>query len=127
MQIARGEHRMRAGVIREGSHRRNDDRQAAPAIYRATRPHLLQRSVTCERGSGGTWSGERSIGPEHEGQLSGEPVRSLAIRWRACAGLYVAGRGFLMATPELALRCRKTRAALAAPREKITDPFYNAK
>jgi len=31
--------------------------------------------------------------PEHDGQLSGEPVRSLAIRLSACAGLYVAGRG----------------------------------
>lgn len=34
------------------------------------------------------------MGPEHDGQLSGDPVRSLAIRWSAWAGLYVFGRGF---------------------------------
>jgi hypothetical protein len=34
--------------------------------------------------------------PEHDGQLSGEPVRSLAIKCSACAGLYVAGRGLRM-------------------------------
>jgi len=38
--------------------------------------------------------GERSICPEQDGQLSGDPVRSLAIRCRACAGLYVTGLGF---------------------------------
>ena len=31
--------------------------------------------------------------PEHDGQESGEPVLSLAIRFSACAGLYVTGRG----------------------------------
>ena len=41
-------------------------------------------------------SGDRSIFPEHEGQLRGEPVRSLAIKCSACAGLYVAGRGLRM-------------------------------
>ena len=45
---------------------------------------------------GGTWSGSRRIGPEHEGQLSGAPVRSFAMSCNACAGLYVAGRGFRM-------------------------------
>lgn len=34
--------------------------------------------------------------PEQEGQLRGEPVRSLAIKCSACAGLYVAGRGLRM-------------------------------
>ena len=34
--------------------------------------------------------------PEQDGQLSGEPVLSLAIRFSACAGLYVAGRGLRM-------------------------------
>ena len=38
-------------------------------------------------------SGVRSIWPEQDVQLSGEPVRSLAIRWSACAGLNVAGLG----------------------------------
>lgn len=57
------------------------------------RPHDVHRSVTCECGAGGVSDGERSIFPEHEGQLSGEPVRSLAIKCSACAGLYVAGRG----------------------------------
>lgn len=55
--------------------------------------------------------GERSIGPEQEGQLSGDPVRSLAIRWRACAGLYVAGRGFLMGTPDGCRWCGKNEAS----------------
>ena len=40
--------------------------------------------------------GDRSIFPEHEGQLRGESVRSLAIKCSACAGLYVAGRGLRM-------------------------------
>ena len=40
--------------------------------------------------------GDRSMFPEQEGQLSGEPVRSLAIKCSACAGLYVAGRGLRM-------------------------------
>src|SRR5690606_40361579 len=33
------------------------------------------------------------IEPEQDGQLKGAPFRSLAMRWRACAGLYAAGRG----------------------------------
>jgi hypothetical protein len=69
---------------------------AAPAIYFATRPHFAHRSVTCERGGGGTCCGSRTICPEHEGQDSGEPVRSWEMSCRACAGLYVAGRGFRM-------------------------------
>jgi hypothetical protein len=72
--------------------------QAAPAMYRATRPHVRHLSVTWDRGGGGNCPGLRSIGPEHDGQLSGEPVRSFAIRFNACAGLYVAGRG-LRITP----------------------------
>ena len=63
-------------------------------MYRAVRPQPQQRSVTWDRGGGGTLFGVRSIGPEQEGQLSDVPVRSLAIRFSACAGLYVAGRGF---------------------------------
>jgi hypothetical protein len=42
--------------------------------------------------------GLRSILPEHDGQLSGEPFRSLTMRCNACAGLYVAGRGLRMET-----------------------------
>src|SRR5690242_6989619 len=68
-------------------------RQAAPAMYLAKRPHSRQRSVTWQRGGGGKSVGVRSIWPEQDGQLSGAPVRSLAIRWRACAGLNVAGLG----------------------------------
>jgi hypothetical protein len=75
--------------------------QAAPAMYRATRPHDVHRRVTCECGAGGMSDGERSMLPEHEGQLSGEPVRSLAIKCSACAGLYVAGRGLRMTPPKL--------------------------
>lgn len=66
---------------------------AAPAMYRANRPHARQRSVTWQRGGGGKSVGVRSIWPEQDGQLSGDPVRSLAIRWSACAGLNVAGLG----------------------------------
>jgi len=44
--------------------------------------------------------GSRSIGPEHDGQLSGRPLRSLEMRCRAWAGLYVFGRGFLMLPPD---------------------------
>jgi len=40
------------------------------------------------------------MGPEHEGQLSGRPLRSLEIRWSAWAGLYVFGRGFRMLPPD---------------------------
>ena len=73
---------------------------AAPAMYRATRPHARHCRVTCERGGGGKSSGVRSICPEHDGQLSGEPFRSLAIKWSACTGLYVAGRGLRIGPPE---------------------------
>ena len=73
---------------------------AAPAMYRANRPQLRHRSVTCDRGGGGLLVGSRSIGPEHEGQLSGRPLRSLEMRWSAWAGLYVFGRGFLMLPPD---------------------------
>jgi len=69
-------------------------------MYRANRPQLRQRSVTCDRGGGGEWVGSRSIGPEHDGQLRGRPLRSLEIRWSAWAGLYVFGRGFLMLPPD---------------------------
>lgn len=44
--------------------------------------------------------GSRSIAPEHDGQLNGEFVRSLVMRWSAWAGLYVFGRGFLMSPPD---------------------------
>src|ERR1700690_3736342 len=40
------------------------------------------------------------MAPEHEGQDSGDPFRSLAMRFRACAGLYEAGRGLRMDSPE---------------------------
>jgi hypothetical protein len=62
-------------------------------MYRAIRPHSLQRNVTWLRGGAGTSLGVRSIGPEQDGQLNDVPVRSFAMRFRACAGLYVAGRG----------------------------------
>ena len=62
-------------------------------MYLANRPHARQRRVTWQRGGGGKSVGVRSICPEQDGQLSGEPVRSLAIRWSACAGLNVAGLG----------------------------------
>lgn len=65
-------------------------------MYRATRPHEMHFNVTCECGVGGMIEGDRSMFPEQEGQLSGEPVRSLAIKCSACAGLYVAGRGLRM-------------------------------
>lgn len=71
---------------------------AAPAMYRANRPHARQRSVTWQRGGGGKSVGVRSISPEQDGQLSGDPVRSLAIRWSACAGLNVAGLGLRIST-----------------------------
>jgi hypothetical protein len=37
--------------------------------------------------------------PEHDGQLSGDPLRSLLIRKRAWAGLYAFGRGLRMSSP----------------------------
>ena len=88
-------------------------RQAAPAMYRAIRQHSLHRSVTCDRGAGGNRFGVRSIVPEHEGQLSGLPLRSLAIRCSACAGLYVAGRGLRMNPPRTAERIRADGARFA--------------
>lgn len=60
---------------------------AAPAMYRAMRPQAEHRSVTCERGGGGTSRGSRSIRPAQVGQLSGSPFRSLEISCSACAGL----------------------------------------
>lgn len=71
---------------------------AAPAMYLATRPHFEHRSVTCERGGGGICCGSRMICPEHDGHDNGDPVRSCEMSCRACAGLYVAGRGFRMGT-----------------------------
>lgn len=49
-------------------------------------------------------AGDRSIGPEQEGQLSGAPFRSLAIKCSAWAGLYVAGRGLRIVPPQLLIR-----------------------
>ena len=69
-------------------------------MYLAKRPQLVQRNVTCARGSGGIWEGSRSMGPEQDGQLSGVPARSLVMRWSACAGLYVFGRGLRMTPPD---------------------------
>ena len=83
---------------------------AAPAMYRATRPHARHCSVTCERGGGGKSSGVRAICPEHDGQLSGEPFRSLAIKWSACTGLYVAGRGLRIGPPESFRSTRRFQA-----------------
>jgi hypothetical protein len=40
--------------------------------------------------------GSRRILPEHDGQLSAWPCRSLEMSCSACAGLYVAGRGLRM-------------------------------
>ena len=77
-----------------------EGRQAAPAIYRATRPHISHRSVTWLRGGGGIRAGSRSnCADAQDGQTSGIPVRSLAIRFSACAGLYDAGRGLRMYPP----------------------------
>src|SRR5688500_11227101 len=73
---------------------------AAPAMYRAMRPQAVQRRVTWQRGGGGESSGLRSMEPEQLGQLSGEPLRSLAMRCNACAGLYVAGRGLRIDPPD---------------------------
>ncbi len=70
-------------------------------MYRAVLPHAVHLSVTCERGGGGKRLGSLSIFPAQEGQLRGEPVRSLAMRCSACAGLYVAGRGLRIGTPRL--------------------------
>lgn len=56
---------------------------AAPATYLAIRPQPVHVSVTWERGAGGKLVGSRSIGPEQDGQLSGEPVLSLLISVRA--------------------------------------------
>jgi hypothetical protein len=50
--------------------------------------------------------GSRSIGPEQDGQLRGEPLRSLAIRCSACAGLYVFGRGLRMNASKESVRAR---------------------
>jgi hypothetical protein len=55
--------------------------------------------------------GSRSIGPEHDGQLRGEPVRSLAIKCNACAGLYVFGRGLRMNASKESVRVRPDRPA----------------
>ena len=64
----------------------------------------MQRRVTWLRGGGGESPGSFSISPEQEGQESGDPLRSLAIRFNACAGLYEAGRGLRMLSPVLALQ-----------------------
>ena len=56
-------------------------------MYRAMRPQLLHRKVTCDCGRGGEMSGLRWMWPEQDGQLSGTPFRSFAIRCSACAGL----------------------------------------
>lgn len=79
---------------------------AAPAIYRANRPQRVHFSVTWDFGGGGMRVGSRSIGPEQDGQLSGEPLRSLAIRCSACAGLYVFGRGLRMNASKESARAR---------------------
>ena len=68
-------------------------------MYRATRPQAVHLSVTCVRGGGGALNGSRSIDPEQDGQLSASPARSLAMRWRACAGLYEFCRGFRIRSP----------------------------
>jgi hypothetical protein len=72
---------------------------AAPAMYIAILPQLAQRKVTCERGGGGINRGSLSIFPAHVGQLSGSPFLSLEMSCSACAGLYVAGRGFRIVPP----------------------------
>jgi hypothetical protein len=81
-------------------------RYAAPAMYRANRPHRVHFSVTWDFGGGGMRVGSRSIGPEQDGQLRGEPLRSLAIRCSACAGLYVFGRGLRMNASKESVRAR---------------------
>ncbi len=88
------------------SHHCDPIRYAAPAIYRANRPQRVHFSVTWDFGGGGMRVGSRSIGPEQDGQLSGEPLRSLAIRCSACAGLYVFGRGLRMNASKESVRAR---------------------
>jgi hypothetical protein len=56
---------------------------AAPAMYFANRPQFVQRSVTWQRGGGGLSFGSRSIEPEQDGQDSGVPLRSFAMRFSA--------------------------------------------
>ena len=62
-------------------------------MYFANRPQFVHFSVTWQRGGGGVSSGSRSIEPEQDGHESGVPLRSFAIKFKACAGLYEAGRG----------------------------------
>ncbi len=52
-------------------------------MYRAVRPQVAHFSVTCASGGGGLWFGSREIGPEQDGQLSGDPLRSFEIRFSA--------------------------------------------
>ena len=61
--------------------------------------------------------------PEQDGQLSGEPVLSLAMRFSACAGLYVAGRG-LRIRPLLNNKSAPDNSG-AGPPDQIT--FYFSK
>jgi hypothetical protein len=49
-------------------------------------------------------AGSRSMEPEQDGQLKGDPFRSLAMRCSACAGLYAFGRGLRMSPPEMCPR-----------------------
>jgi hypothetical protein len=57
-------------------------------MYRAERPHLVQRRVTGVAGGGGNEVGTLSILPEQEGQsVSGTPLRSPEMRLMACSGL----------------------------------------
>ena len=82
--------------------------------------------MTCDLGGGGTKTGSRAICPDpHEGQLKGEPVRSVAIRFNAWAGLYVAGRGLRMRPPRLKrITCG---GRVVTPDRKVTVYLYKSK
>lgn len=72
--------------------------------------------------------GSRSIMPEHDGQESGDPFRSFAMRFRACAGLYEAGRGLRIYTPGKHLRARPRRLPTSqVPIGKLIDLRSNSK
>lgn len=74
-----------------GAGRVRDISSGAPATA-ATEGDVRHRSR-------GYLAGSRSMTPEHEGQFNGPPRRSPLMRFRACAGLYVFGRGLRIDPP----------------------------
>lgn len=67
------------------------------------------------------------MAPEHEGQDSGDPFRSLAMRFRACAGLYEAGRGLRMDSPEENQRAVISPARIVDHHRKVIRSSQNPK